>query len=345
MSLVSSAQLLTTLAVGASLGYLLSQIDPKLIEEGGKVPFFDVKLDLNPLAKGDDAVFFSPPLDGPPDAPSVMGYVHQIMSDFYNVVKLIKRLDRTEGDFLKEMEENEAVRFNVHRIIDECEHNQEACREYKKPFLKHKNLWAKEIQATLLQFLEEEGTVKPEDDGKPKEGEEASSSDKALPSLPGFDKRITELKDTALEIKEMENSTSEGWLKIDAKPIKTALGKTATQWTDSHTAYLRDYVDSTMSDLQGFISRVQAGLAEEVEEGDSEKLIEAMTYVRDVRLASDRIDGIFEPLKGTIGLLKKFGIVTPDETVETLENIPFSWENTKKQTYNKREVLGDYSLD
>ena len=189
---------------------------------------------------------------------------------------------------------------------------------------------------------QEEGTVKPEDDGKPKADgeEEGGGGSKALPSLPGFDKRISELKDIALEIKEMESTISEGWLKIDAKPIKTALGKTAVQWVDSHTAYLRDYVDDTMSDLQGFISRVQAGLAEEVEENDSEKLIEAMTYVRDVRLASDRIDGIFEPLKGTIALLKKFGIATPDETIETLENIPFSWENTKKQTYNKREVLG-----
>lgn len=143
--------------VVASLGYLLSQIDPKQIEEGGKSPFFDVKLDLNPAGKGEDAVFFMPPLDGPADAngnPSVMGHVHQIMSDFYNVVKLIKRLDRTEGDFLKEMEENEAVRFNVHRIIDECELNQEACKAYRQPFLKHRNLWAKEIQATLAQFLE-----------------------------------------------------------------------------------------------------------------------------------------------------------------------------------------------
>jgi dynein heavy chain len=99
--------------VVASLGNLLGQIDPKQIEEGGKSPFFDVKLDLNPAGKGDDAVFFKPPLAGDdPENPSVMFYVHTIMSDFYNIIKLIKRLDRTEGDFLKEMEENEAVRFN-----------------------------------------------------------------------------------------------------------------------------------------------------------------------------------------------------------------------------------------
>ena len=55
---------------------------------------------------------------------------------------------------------------------------------------------------------------------------------------------------------------------------------------------------------------------EEVEENDSTKLIEAMTYVRDVRLSSDRIDAIFEPLKQTIVLLKKFNIHMPEETIE-----------------------------
>ena len=76
-----------------------------------------MKLDLNPNAKGDEAVFFSPPLDGPPTEPTVMGYVQSIISDFYNMVKSIKRLDRQEGDFLKEMEEHEEVRPRplVHR--------------------------------------------------------------------------------------------------------------------------------------------------------------------------------------------------------------------------------------
>ena len=59
---------------------------------------------------------------------------------------------------------------------------------------------------------------------------------------------------------------------------------------------------------------------------------ERMEYVRDVRLQTDRIDGIFEPLKATIALLKKFNIATPEETQETLEMIPFKWEDTKKVT-------------
>ena len=77
-----------------------------------------------------------------------------------------------------------------------------------------------------------------------------------------------------------------------------------------------------------------------MEENDQEKLIEAMTYVRDVRLSQDRIDNLFVPLKETITLLKGFKILMPDETIELLEMIPFNWEDTKKVTLNAREHLG-----
>ena len=39
----------------------------------------------------------------------------------FEVLACRGKLDRAEGDFLKEMEENEEVRFHVHRIIDELE--------------------------------------------------------------------------------------------------------------------------------------------------------------------------------------------------------------------------------
>ena len=276
-----------------------------------------MKLDLNPSGKGDEAVFFSPPLDGPPSAPSVMGYVQSIISDFYNVVKFIKRLDRAEGDFLKEMEENESVRFNVHRIIDECESNQNACKEYKQPFLKHRNLWAKDAETSLQKFTEEEGGMETAGGG------EEGAATFQQPSLETFRTRINELRDEEEEIKQIDSNITEGWLKIDAKPIKSALGTTSAKWSATHTAFLKQYVEGSLDELGEFIAKVTEGLKEEVEENDQEKLIEAMTHVRDVRLNTDRYDGLFGPLKDIIVLLKNFNIAMPEEVVELLEMIPF----------------------
>ena len=328
-----------------SLGFLLAQIDPSEIGKGDKSPFFDVKLNLNPHSHGDHAVFFSPPLDGAPHmvdgAPikndpnlSITYIIASIISDFYNIVSFVKRLDRAEGDFRKEMEEQEPVRFHVHRIVDEMEKNREACLEFRRPFLKHKNLWCKDIQVTLEHFLETAMDEMKTADGEAMEGAPS------MPSLSQFQLKIQELRDEEADIKEITNIKTEGWLKIDAKPIKGTLGKIASQWSETHTSYLKDYVDKELSQLQEFIKGVSAGLASEVEENDQEKLIEAMTFVRDVRLSQDRIDNLFVPLKGIIGLLKTFKISMPDETVELLEMIPFNWEDTKKVTLNAREFLG-----
>jgi len=160
------------------------------------------------------------------------------------------------------------------------------------------------------------------------------------PSLKVFQERINELLHEEGEIKEIPNTITEGWLKIDAKPIKGSLSATAAKWSSTFTAYLKDYVEKELDQLQEFMLRVNTGLGAEVEENDQEKLIEAMTYVRDVRLSTDRYDNLFTPLRETIVLLKKFSIVMPEEVVELLEMIPFKWEDTKKVTLNARELLG-----
>ena len=320
--------------VVASLGHLLSQMDPRAIAEAGKSPFFDVKLELSPTGKGDDAVYFSPPLDGPLGQPSVTGYVQAIISDFYNVVKFVKRLDRAEGDFLKEMEENESVRFHVHRIADELEANNKMAKEQRQPFITHRALWARDIERTLEEFLDEALESLSEE-------ELANSPDaRGMPVLATFAERIGELKDEEAEIKELESVVTQGWLRIDAKPTKTALSTLAAKWSDAHTSYLATHVHRELDELQAFITSVKEGLAHEVEENDQPGLIAAMEHVRDVRVKQDRIDNLFEPLKATISLLKKFGISMGEEVNETLEMLPFTWDDTKKIQLNAREMLG-----
>ena len=45
-----------------------------------------------------------------------------------------------------------------------------------------------------------------------------------------------------------------------------------------------------------------------------------MTHVRNVRVNSEKIDKMFEPLRSTINLLKKYNLNMPDEVMEQLEN-------------------------
>ena len=316
------------LTVTNSLRFLLGMIDPAAIAASENPSLLMVKLQL----EGTD-LFYDPPLDvvkanAAPgnDTISIMDRVHSWISDFYNVVKLVKRLDRQEGEFLKEMEEHEEVRFFVHRIISECELNQMGCKDYRGVFLEYKHLWGKDITKTLEEFLET--ALNKTDEG----GE--------IPALEMFDERIAHYKDTVDKIKALPDQSFQGWLKVDSRPIKNALSTWAGKWAMAYMDYLQKYITTELDNLIEFIASVNRGLTIEVEENDTEQLIAAMTHVRNVRVNSEKIDKMFEPLRATINLLKKYNLHMPDEVMEQLENVPFKWEDTKKVTLNAREMLG-----
>ena len=107
-------------------------------------------------------------------------------------------------------------------------------------------------------------------------------------------KPINELRAEEEEIKAIDSTITEGWLKIDAKPIKNALTTSAAMWSATHTTYLKEHVENQLSTLSEFIERVASGLAGEVEENDQTQLIQAMTYVRDVRLRTAQYDNLLD---------------------------------------------------
>ena len=76
------------------------------------------------------------------------------------------------------------------------------------------------------------------------------------------------------------------------------------------------------------------------EEDDQELLQKVLRCIRDVKKRTTKYDDLIEPLRAQAMLLKKFGIIMPEEIIETLEMIPFKWEDTKKVTINAREQLG-----
>ena len=79
--------------------------------------------------------------------------------------------------------------------------------------------------------------------------------------------------------------------------------------------YLQKYITTELDNLIEFIASVNRGLTIEVEENDTEQLIAAMTHVRNVRVNSEKIDKMFEPLRSTINLLKKYNLNMPDEVM------------------------------
>lgn len=58
-----------------------------------------------------------------------------------------------------------------------------------------------------------------------------------------------------------------------------------------------------------------------------------------MRLRTDQVNALFEPLRGKAALLKKYDLLLSEEYVDMLDQAPFNWDLTRKATYNARERL------
>ena len=141
------------------------------------------------------------------------------------------------------------MRFNVHRIVDELEVNQKASKELRQPFIKHRHLWAKEIEHTLELFLEE--ATESTDENQP--------DAPRMPVLATFQARIQELKEEEAEIKELDGVMTEGWLRIDAEERNAALVKEvdALTYDLSHLGQSRDHALALKAARESEVSKLK----------------------------------------------------------------------------------------
>ena len=326
--------------VACSLETLNTQLDPAQIIKEELAPLLEVQLELE-----GSAIEYRPGLS---DAETTAGVesAHSMVDGwikgFFQVTKLVKRLDRAEGDFLKDVSELENVRLFVHKIQGHIADNEALCHEFKGPFVEYKPLWTLDITDSLSAFLTdnaeqlERGDEDEEDAADLAEGPLHITPE---PPLNMFDSEIGRYLKQAKSIAELPSITSKGWLKVDSKPVKQALATWVNKWQFRYTSYLQESVESTLTELVEFMVTTNEGLSKEVEPDDAEALLKAMTCIRDVRMRTDIVNGLFDPLRGKVSLLKKYGVSMAEEYIEMLENAPYDWTNTTKATYGAREQL------
>lgn len=75
----------------------------------------------------------------------------------------------------------------------------------------------------------------------------------------------------------------------------------------------------SLSDLEKFLSVVETGLSQRVEEGDYKSLVEVMGHLLAVKERQSSTDAMFEPLHHTIALLKVYEQELPDVVYKQLE--------------------------
>lgn len=248
---------------------------------------------------------------------------------------------------LSQVFENEGVRLYVHQIQHHIRGNEAQCNEYKAPFLQYKALWTRDIDESLRRFLAENAPppraredCEEDEDGGGEPGALGALAPRAEPQLALFEAEIATYLKQATAISTLPSAGTRGWLRVDSKPVKQALSTWVNKWQFRFTNYLQVSIEGALDELQRFVETINEGLSRDVEPDDPEALLHAMTCIRDVRMRTRAVNEIFEPLRGKVTLLKKYGVSLSEAYLDMLDQAPYQWEDTKKKTYNARERLG-----
>eukprot|EP00854_Cymbomonas_tetramitiformis_P010885 gene10885-12880_t len=340
-------------AINSTLNYLETQIDPEMMAKNETQPLLEISLEL--VAP---EVVWVPEIGLAAGGAGVRDMFNGWVKSFVSIGNLMKRIDISEGNYTKEIGEDYEVSWNIARLNNLVLENEAKCTKFKESYDAYSYLWKDDLNESLAKFLEDNG----KDNGE---------GGKDEPDLKIFDDKIAQLKNVQTEVQALPSSMVIGWLKVDSKPVKQALGTWLTKWIFLFTQHLSNRVISSMDELYQFMAFSNEVLdthtvlvepepvegeedappppeepeepEEPVEEGPDprEVLYNVMGCMRDIRKRQEKTDAMFDPLQQCVLLLKKYGISMNDKTLKSLEEAPMSWGGVKKKMLNVREKLSN----
>ena len=305
----------------ASARYFKNQVDETYLNNNDINPLLEIQLKLAP-----PYAVFTPMMGKTAKEDGLRDIVDSWLNSFINIATLVTRLDTLEedGDYLLDMQEDIAVKHIVSVINKKIDFSERKCEEFRQQFMAYSYLWIDDITQKFNEWKEANANQDPE----------AWDKD---PPLSAFDAEIVKYKALEEEIRDLPTVKTIGWVKVDAKPIKSALSTWVTKWTYQFQQYLLEKVTNKVSDLVKFVAATDVELDTEVSDTDRSTMLAVMGYLRDVRVREAETDAMFDPLRQTVSLLSKHQVATPEEILRQLEEAPLAWSNLKKKAIVTKE--------
>ncbi|NWR46185.1 DYH17 protein, partial [Regulus satrapa] len=300
-----------------TLQLLLTNMDP----EAQVSPLFEVLMELS-----EDRVQYQPSLEAG-GGDSFLVQVEGLLDDTEAVAASMPRLLEGTISYKVELEDQEDLQAMQEKLLLLVVDTMAEGEEFSASFEEHSYLWQESPEEFLERFLSL--------DTAPGEGEtEAQPGEPLAPGLPSlqlFQQEIDRLEALHEEVLGFEETkVFGGWLQSDCRPFKKALLDAIKGHSLVLRQFLTQHVTSSLQELQDFIQESTAGLSKPLEEGDYEGLVAVMGYLARVRERQEVTDGMFEPLKETVALLRSYGDKMPEEIHLQLQKLPEHWDGTKK---------------
>ena len=311
-------------AFSRSAGYLRDQINKEEIAEKEIAPLLEISLKLH-----NQNIRFEPPM-GSAAPKGLRNVVNEWLITMVNISTLVSRLDTEEedGDFLLDIAEDPVVRQVKAQISKHLDVSEKDCEEFRQEFMKYSYLWAQDINDVFSKFVKGEDPPPNHQWGKIEEGE-------SIPSLKAFEDQIVKYRALQEQVHDLQSSKTMGWLRCDAKGAKSALATLISKWSYKFLEFLLQRVENSVKEVLGFIENVNQSLDTEVT--NQKSLLDVMGYLTQIRKRTETTDGMFEPLRQTCTLLKKYNVTVDDATMEGLDHAPDLWEKLKKKAVTTKE--------
>ncbi|KAL7754360.1 hypothetical protein RI367_000341 [Sorochytrium milnesiophthora] len=260
---------------------------------------------------------------------------------------------RPQG-YMNEMIQDEELADMRDEVIHRARRIMEECQGYKDGYDQFAYLWTENRTDYMQRFLGEYDEGKVDDradadgDDRSTDGEEHASHDDVF--KPSVTTSPQQLEKFEAEIRKFEGIHKKvmsfdpdvvfsGWFRVDVRPLKQSLNVIVKKWSYTLTKYLSDDAVSTLNDLARFIKNTKHGLGDKINEGGYDGLVHAMNLLHAVKQRTQTTDGMFDPLRKTVGLLKQFGVELPEETIRLLNDLPEAWSDLKKLTVSVRDQV------
>lgn len=304
---------------------------------------------------------------------TIWSIVNGWVESFYQAAAQVKRLDDSDGKYVREMMGDVEVQMLLARINEQLRKTEEDTGSLRADYEKLRWVWEQDPNEAFERFRKEavvvidvseeggkgaDGAGEGKEDGDEGDGEQEEAAQGVqtrleLPDLDKYDDALTELHAMQGKVARMPSPLDLGWVRINTEPAKLAIAQALSRWSNVFASHLEQLVVDQLRELRDFMASVNEGLAIEVspEQDDKTPLRTVMQHIRSVNVSMEKRKALFEPIKRTLALLKSHGrpvdeLVVDEHAkgdekrvIDYLEEAPIKFSDTTARAFTKKESI------
>lgn len=271
------------------------------------------------------------------------------------------------ANYVEDLRQDEKTAANTAALKRLLDANQREADKLKAEYLKYEFMWKTNQVAEFKRFLHmalDQLYISSQEaaNGVPKAAGAGAAPAKPAPTAPidpehlspearqerenptelpldKFDDKIVFYRDLLAEIQDKKSPVEIGWLKVNAQDVKVSLTTWVSKWTHMYTSYLSEWLRGKLLWLDTTMREVNQGLKQEVVPGDSEALKSVLGYIHRVKSQEKTVAKMFQPLRDTAALLKKYGRSADEVDLKMLSDAPVKWDYVLTNVYKTKETV------